>query len=222
MSISNVILFVSKYSDACKESIKFIILNKMHVNIIPIDSSEARKMVLSGKNLKLYSVPTLLVERSDNSIQLFIGDKKVLAWLNQIMYKISTTTNNSIQKDLLENNENNYHSEENNFQPEAESRITINKHKSKSKKKKRKKLEEFIDLPTTVSSDEDEQNENRPNSQILNNEPTQNNNQPKITGGLSTSPTSTASSKPNIMEMASRMMLERNETLGYSDNDKKY
>lgn len=212
MSISNVVLFISKYSEVCKGVVQYIIYNKMQITIIPIDSAEARKMVLLSDKLKLYSVPTLLVERTDNSVQLFLGNEKIMAWLNLVVYRISNNTKNHANHKI---NENDY--------------IPQNPQKRKLKKKKRNKsLEDFIELPTTIS-DEDDQNtstgseilDRENNSQIIEKiHPTKG--EPKITGGLSTLVGNTSTTKPNIMEMASRMMLERNETLGYSENDKKY
>ena len=93
MSLSGVILFVSTLSRACSASIKYVTDNSIPVQIVKLDTTEARSRAANGKYFQVKSVPTMMVNYDDGNMEVFIGNDKIIPVLSSIS-GISRSSNN--------------------------------------------------------------------------------------------------------------------------------
>jgi len=87
MSLQHLILFCSTTSRACEPCIKFVYHHHLPVQIVRLDSQEARTRALRGKYFQIQVVPTLVVIREGGDLQLFAGQQKVGVWLQKLIAK---------------------------------------------------------------------------------------------------------------------------------------
>lgn len=92
MPISEVVLFVSSVSQACIPCIDFIQRFKLPVNLIRLDTVEARNHAKNGKYFSVTIVPTMVVVHDDGNTQMFVGSDKTIQWL-----KSSISPNKRVQ-----------------------------------------------------------------------------------------------------------------------------
>lgn len=85
MSVQRLILFCSTTSRACVPCIKFAYQNKLPVEIVRLDTQEARERVRHGRYFQIQVVPTLVVIRTGGKLQLFAGQEKVMSWFHSII-----------------------------------------------------------------------------------------------------------------------------------------
>ncbi len=82
--IEKMILFYSGYSDRCKNVIKFI--KHYNIPVVPfsVDSESIRNIIKNGPYFGIKGVPTMVVIYSNDSMELYIGDK-IIQWLRQLI-----------------------------------------------------------------------------------------------------------------------------------------
>ena len=85
MSISEVVIFYSKFSKECQQPLEIIQYYKLPVAMIPLDTIEDRKAALNGSTIQIKNVPSLIVTYEDSSAQLYVGSKKIIDWLTQVV-----------------------------------------------------------------------------------------------------------------------------------------
>lgn len=78
MAIQEIILFISSVDEGSKPCVEFIMRSKMPVQIVRLDSQEAREQARHGKFFQITMVPTLVVIHSDRTIQLYVGPKALI------------------------------------------------------------------------------------------------------------------------------------------------
>lgn len=84
--IKFIILFWSQFSKNCQEPIKFILSLKLPIKLINLDDPEIREQALNGGDkISVKSVPSLLVEFIDGTINMYNGKDKIMAWLKAMM-----------------------------------------------------------------------------------------------------------------------------------------
>lgn len=102
MSISEVVIFYSKFSKECQQPLEIIQYYKLPVIMIPLDTIEDRKAALNGSIIQIKNVPSLIVTYEDGNTQLYVGNKKITEWLTQIIraQNNKNTTSTTISESL--------------------------------------------------------------------------------------------------------------------------
>jgi len=85
MSIQDLILFCSTPSRACTPCIDFVYRHQLPVQVVRLDTPEARQRASQGKYFQIQVVPTLVVIRKGGELQLFAGQQKVGSWLSNLV-----------------------------------------------------------------------------------------------------------------------------------------
>lgn len=83
--INGIVLFVSTASSACVDVMKYVMNTQLNVNVVRLDTQEDRRRALTGKYVKVESVPTMIVVYRDDTIQSFTGADKILRWMDHIV-----------------------------------------------------------------------------------------------------------------------------------------
>ena len=83
MSVADVYLFCSTVSPACLPCFQFLKGNRSPIKVVRLDTKEARDRARNGKDFQIKSVPTLMVLYDDGNMQLFIGQQKVMPWMQR-------------------------------------------------------------------------------------------------------------------------------------------
>jgi hypothetical protein len=83
--INGVVLFVSSVSNACADVMRYVMANKLNVNVVRLDTAEDRMRALTGKYVQVDTVPTMVVIFKDDTIQKFLGAEKILGWMSNIV-----------------------------------------------------------------------------------------------------------------------------------------
>jgi len=83
--INGVVLFVSSVSNACADVMRYVMANKLNVNVVRLDTAEDRMRAATGKYVQVDSVPTMVVIFKDDTIQKFLGAEKILGWMSNIV-----------------------------------------------------------------------------------------------------------------------------------------
>jgi hypothetical protein len=236
-TISDVILFYSEFSKESIQCINFINQSKIPINLIALDSYEAREFAKNGSNIQIKNVPSLLVSFSNGDIQLFVGRPKIIEWIQNIINKKVLHKSEEFQAKNNYNSHNvliktqdqknitspfgrssrsdaSYDGEErrvhNSSTHNNSSHVTrgviktekYNDEKRKKNKKSRRISPKNVDNPVELII-EDGPRSNKPFDTSL-------------LGGLSTKTDTTASKNSNLMELAKKMMNDRENTLGYN------
>jgi len=84
MNISEIYLFCSTTSEACKPCFAFIKDHPLlveEIQIIRLDTKKVRDKVKRGVKFQIQAVPTLMVIYHDGDTSLYQGQQKVLTWL---------------------------------------------------------------------------------------------------------------------------------------------
>ena len=84
MNISEIYLFCSTTSAACKPCFEFIKEHSLlvqEIQIIRLDTKKVREKVKRGAKFQIRVVPTLMVIYHDGDTSLYQGQQKVLSWL---------------------------------------------------------------------------------------------------------------------------------------------
>lgn len=80
MSISDVVLFYSKFSTECKECVNFVQHARLPVVLIALDTKESRDLALNGSLIQIKNVPSMIVSYEDGNVQLYVGKPKIMGW----------------------------------------------------------------------------------------------------------------------------------------------
>lgn len=203
--IVDVILFCSKFSKPSMACVNFIKQNKIPVLIVPLDNEEDRALAMNGENVKITSVPSLVIAFDDGKVQMFVGTEKIIGWFTAMRERSEP---NGQPRGPPPNG----HPENPNGQPnghpsgrqkhrqeiEEESDDEPPPPPKKSKKKTKSSGKKYRDSPVEIIT-EDGMRPSKP--------------PPPSTHGLSTSPKPNNSNK-NLMNAAKEMEAARNQTLG--------
>jgi len=84
MSISDVVLFYSKFSTECKDCVIFVQQTKLPVALIALDTKESRDHALNGSLIQIKNVPSMIVSYEDGNVQLYVGKPKIMGWFTAI------------------------------------------------------------------------------------------------------------------------------------------
>lgn len=84
-SIVKFLLFVSSTSQASKQCVSSIQRYSLPINVIRLDTAEARNAAANGSMFQITVVPTLVVFYSDGNMQMFVGTPKIVAWVTQLV-----------------------------------------------------------------------------------------------------------------------------------------
>ena len=90
MSISEIILFVASNSKASVPCIQFVSKNRIPIQIVRLDTEQARDTAANGKFFQVTSVPTLTTFYEDGNVQLFTGAQKIIQWLTAMLKSKAT------------------------------------------------------------------------------------------------------------------------------------
>lgn len=85
MSVQDVILFVSSTSEKCGNVVGYIRQNNMPVRLVRLDTVADRIAAANGPHVQIHTVPSLLIIYEDSNIQLYVGQDKILEWLQSII-----------------------------------------------------------------------------------------------------------------------------------------
>src|SRR5207253_4596960 len=93
MHITSVALFYSNFSKSSVPCLNAIKTHQIPVDLIPLDTIEARKTAATGSRIQIKSVPSLVVIYDNGEEQLFIGYPKILKWMEELIQKRSQNPN---------------------------------------------------------------------------------------------------------------------------------
>lgn len=91
--INGIVLFVSTASSACVDVMKYVMNTQLNVNVVRLDTQEDRRRALTGKYVKVESVPTMIVVYRDDTIQSFSGADKILRWMDHVVNSFKSPPN---------------------------------------------------------------------------------------------------------------------------------
>lgn len=86
MSVSEAILFIASNSRACVSTMSLIESTRLPIDIVRLDTQQARQIAMTGKYFQIRVVPTLVVVYSDGNLQLFVGAPKINQWIGMITH----------------------------------------------------------------------------------------------------------------------------------------
>jgi hypothetical protein len=206
--IVDVTLFCSKFSEPSIACVNFIKQNKIPVLIIPLDNEEDRATAMSGEDVKITSVPSLVIAFSDGKVQMFVGYEKIINWFTSTMRPPEQMYQNK-GRENGERKHNNPSRTSQTHSPHRDDRVEDEQDdyddpppppkKKRSKKKPKHRDDNNVELIM-----EDTVRPSKP--------------PPPPTQGLSTHPKPNPSSK-NLMNAAKEMENARNATLGIKQGD---
>lgn len=214
MSINNIILFSSKFSEASKHCEEIIHHNRLHIPIIRLDTKKTRDRALNGKFFQIPVVPTLLVTYQDGNTQLFVGYQKIVMWVQNLTERNSQQHQKPKEEEIPFPEENEFINYEIEEPPckDVSSKLKMTNAESyqklKKKKKKKKKppvrFEEDNDIDYFEEIEPQPISLPKPKSKKKNSLKNQNQN--------------VASKRmSDITSMAKQMEKQRLESLGYDD-----
>jgi len=190
MSISDVVLFYSKFSPECKDCVNFVHNYKLPVILIALDTKESREHASSGSLIQIKNVPSMVVSYNDGNVQLYVGKQKIIGWFTAI-------TQGPAQK------------------PPEPTQITKAENERKEKPKQRSKKKKTIKKVNKHNSEESGDGVEL----IFEENPRTTSGVPSgVSSKLSTKPVN-VSPNAAIMSLANQMMAERNLQIGGKDND---
>src|SRR6185503_2838731 len=87
MSIQEIILFYSSFSEPSMRI--FHIIKKYGLPILQIclDTDNFRSMAMNGEKIQILSVPTLLVTYTNQQVQLYVGEQKIGQYIDAILQR---------------------------------------------------------------------------------------------------------------------------------------
>lgn len=83
--VNGVVLFVSTASQVCSDVMRYVMANKLGVNVVRLDTLADRQRALNGKYVQVDSVPTMVVIYKDDTIQKYLGADKILTWMSGVV-----------------------------------------------------------------------------------------------------------------------------------------
>lgn len=218
MSVHDLVLFVSSVSKVCGPVVQYIREANFPVRIVRLDTAADRNKAKNGRNFQINIVPTLLVTRDDGSHQLFIGQEKCTGWIQQFIQSTSTETPDHHRRAKKLEYSSSSSSEE-------EDPVYITPKKAKTKKrvpkkvKPKKKSVPKKPVPEVFSSNESSSEEDYgdltfedPNGQTPQTLPTEG-----LVVGAGARRADTGMN--NLMNMAKQMADQRQNALGYKEED---
>ena len=201
MSVSNVYLFCSSTSPACVPCSQFVQTHRLPVETIRLETKHDRNRVMNGKNFQIKSVPSLMVLYDDGDMQLFVGQKKIISWMNRAIQPQEQP-----QEQIHEQPVPDFSDSEEEYVPEK---------KKKKKKKAKKHVETSKGLygDTRIVPEEEEEI-------ILIGEDESDRPSPPSTKGLMTGAQAikTDTGMSDTMKMAKQMERDRTGSLGYDES----
>jgi len=84
MSLSSVVLFVASLSKTCGVTVKYAMQHSIPVQIVKLDTTEARNRAANGRYFQVKMVPTMIVNYDDGNMEVFIGNDKILPVLSSL------------------------------------------------------------------------------------------------------------------------------------------
>jgi len=84
MLTRDIILFVSKFSNKCKPCLEFSQQSGLPVKTVWVDSPHIRKKLSSGE-IKITTVPSLMIIFNDGNLQIFKGMEKIVTWFEGLL-----------------------------------------------------------------------------------------------------------------------------------------
>lgn len=78
-------MFIASNSKASFPCMQFVSKNKIPIQIVRLDTEQAREAAANGKFFQITSVPTMAVFYEDGNVQLFAGSQKIIQWLTAMM-----------------------------------------------------------------------------------------------------------------------------------------
>jgi len=193
--IADVVLFYSKFSEASKPCVNIVVTMKLPIRMVPLDTEFERERAANGKIIQVRNVPSLVVSYTDGNVQMYVGSPKIIAWLESIFQKKP----NSPPKADHSTVDNTLLSEESSEEKPPKSKKSKEKSKKKSKKSKKSSNEDIGLIEPIDLEFEDSNVPSRP--------------PPPPTNGLLLGKNTKTSN--NLMDMAKKMMADRDSTLGY-------
>lgn len=212
--ISKLMLFFSNFSEASKPCTAFIEKHKLPVILIPLDTVEEREIAKAGEIVSIKGVPTLVVIYTNNEKEIIEKNKEIIGWLQNIMVRIQQQQQHN--QELLRNQQIQHERQNIKFAKTPVTQQTSNtfiqkrkeesyedvelsqkKKKMKVKKPKRTKGDDGVEL---IFSEQPIPEKNKYN--------------PFKTNGKEGS----KSQNVDLMNIAKKMQLEREQALGHWDN----
>lgn len=83
MSVVEAYLFCSTTSRLCIPPMAFLQKNRLPIQLVRLDTAEARRAVMSSKTNRITAVPTLMVIYDDHTTQMIVGQPDVMTWLHR-------------------------------------------------------------------------------------------------------------------------------------------
>lgn len=219
-SISDVILFVSSTSSACVPCMQFVSQSGMPVRMVRLDTAETRNAVKMGGYFQIQSVPSLAVMYSGRDMQMFVGQEKIIGWLQQMAAKMNSPPIGRQGQEPGTNLENTSTSISTPVDVDVQEEPRRRRKKSRKKKKKsRSKSTSLYGKKKKKKPVEFEESSEEESSEEIEIEYIQTDQEPPPTQGLMVGPHHTKKhGMGSVMEIAKQMEKERKSSLGYDES----
>lgn len=83
--IADIVLFWSEFSKESLICVKFVSSYKLPVEMVKLDTAEARENAMNGEFIKISTVPSLLVSYISGEVNVYEGRPKIIAWFQAMI-----------------------------------------------------------------------------------------------------------------------------------------
>ena len=248
MSIHSIVLFVSSNSQYCAQPVGFVRQLNLPIPIVKLDTIRDRQAAANGKHFQIHAVPTLVVTYQDGTLQMFASQEKILTWLQKLVQPPQPTPppepSQTQYTSVVSSSDDDYEPIDQvpkkkkslnfEFSDKKTKKTKPSKKKTKSSKKSSKGLysgKKKVQKPPPVNFEEesegedmiffeDEDEEYQPQPQQQQRRPP-----PPPTEGLMVGARASkkqGSRMNDVQSIAKEMEKQRQQTLGYNENDLPY
>jgi hypothetical protein len=104
MSIVDAVLFVSTTSRTCVPCLDMVQRFNMPINIVRLDTQEARRAAMGGQHFQVQNVPTLVLIYDNSDMQMFVSAPKIIEIFNNLVRDPSKQKESEHTRPPLQNN----------------------------------------------------------------------------------------------------------------------
>lgn len=82
VGMNTIVLFVCSNSKPCMGPVNLIYQHRLPIQVVRLDTPEARTLAANGKYFQIVNVPSMSVIYEDGNTQLFVGADKIIKWIS--------------------------------------------------------------------------------------------------------------------------------------------
>ena len=228
--IADIVLFWSEFSKESLICVKFVSSYKLPVEMVKLDTAEARENAMNGELVKISTVPSLLVSYISGEVNVYEGRPKIIAWFQAMIARSKDRSNpqnnprpqvqsprtvTPRRAEMISEPEEDYMQE---TEIPEEPEITVKKagRKKQTKKASAKSLKK---KPAKIVKDIDYigEDDNEGGTELIMEDAPRPKLPPIQSKGFATGAAASKKADNSLMLSAKKMMAEREGTLGYGE-----